>query len=748
VTYITSLSVVIPGRNRPHALHRLLDSVHAALQGVKISAEVIVVDDHSHPEIDLDDPGFGDSIKILRNHFNAGPSYSRNLGAKAARAESIWILFLDDDLILDGDYFKNLGELKLDEDIVGIEGTTIVNSVQGPLERHPARKNFSKGFGSGNVLYRKEVFLRLGGFDEKYFHPSGIHFREDTDLGLRMLSTGVILFSQNLIATHPGDGADPWFLIKDARKYYFEAYFLVKNPEGRRWIGSALKKGKLGTFQLRGALSDLLVLGVLVGVVTLIPGLSFFLGIMYGVLGALLLRGFRLKPAEIPMLLVVVLVYPWVHSFYYWKGALLLAVPYLIAKSSLRWKDWISVFSGGASKSSLLPLPKRKSGMRVLQVVRQFYPCVGGMEEFVMHLSAHLLRLGHHVEVLTLDHSLSTSDLFSPVEEIETRWGKCVVRRVGARHLGPWFIPELQVSLIENYDLIHIHGTDGFLEEIVSLREKKYPATGSCPLVLSTHGGFFHSKNWNWVKNLWFRTRTRAFLRKVDLVMACSHEDARIFETVCERLVVLENGAHLEDLRILEPKCPDPDRLLFVGGLYSHKRIEILLKLIQALRVENPGIHLEIVGDGPMKEGLLKQVSARKLEKSVSFLGQISREDLVSAYQRAGIFVSASQFEGFGISVVEAMSAGCLLLLNQIPSFQSFVTQHTTGLEVPFDDMSRVLEGYRALAGLSETQRSTMSQECRSRSERYSWDKVSEEFERQYLSLLEEVTFPSSNGSL
>ena len=53
----------------------------------------------------------------------------------------------------------------------------------------------------------------------------------------------------------------------------------------------------------------------------------------------------------------------------------------------------------------------KRRGLRILQVVRQFLPRTGGMQEYVAQLSRHLINLGHEVDVLTLNriiHSFST----------------------------------------------------------------------------------------------------------------------------------------------------------------------------------------------------------------------------------------------------------------------------------------------------------------------------------------------------
>ena len=217
---------------------------------------------------------------------------------------------------MEEDYFNILCAVEIKSDWVGIEGVTLVSSVQSPFEKNPSRVNFKGGFGSGNILYRKSVFLDENGFEEQFFHPSGIHFREDTDLGLRMLKHGKIYLCEELRVVHDRGENNLGFLLLDARKYYFEPLFLYRNPDAREWIGSPFRRGRLGTYQMRGLLSSLVVL--VVGSLLISP--SFFLSslllVMYLTLFFLLTRGFAIPLRKSPFLLPVLILYPWVHALY------------------------------------------------------------------------------------------------------------------------------------------------------------------------------------------------------------------------------------------------------------------------------------------------------------------------------------------------------------------------------------------------------------------------------------------------
>jgi glycosyltransferase involved in cell wall biosynthesis len=92
------LTVVIPTRNRPKALHSLLQSI-AGQSLPPADFEVVVVDDGSDPPIDATrvTEGLTFAVSILRRASNPGAHESRRAGLHAARGRRV--LFLDDDVM-------------------------------------------------------------------------------------------------------------------------------------------------------------------------------------------------------------------------------------------------------------------------------------------------------------------------------------------------------------------------------------------------------------------------------------------------------------------------------------------------------------------------------------------------------------------------------------------------------------------------------------------------------------------------
>jgi len=120
---------------------------------------------------------------------------------------------------------------------------------------------------------------------------------------------------------------------------------------------------------------------------------------------------------------------------------------------------------------------------------------------------------------------------------------------------------------------------------------------------------------------------------------------------------VLPNAIDLDRFSPTEEKgMSDRVSLVTVGRLDENKNHDFLLRVVEELKTELPGIHLDIIGAGPCKELLQEHVREFGLQQHVSLLGH-SREP-EQTLRRASIYVHSARKEGFGLAMVEAMACG------------------------------------------------------------------------------------------
>src|SRR5690349_11548212 len=143
-----------------------------------------------------------------------------------------------------------------------------------------------------------------------------------------------------------------------------------------------------------------------------------------------------------------------------------------------------------SAEQSAVPLSQENQlcevSMRVLHVVRQFHPSIGGLESVVAGLAGEQRRNGIAAEVLTLDRLFHdpTRRRLPATDQV----GDIPIRRIpfaGSRRY-PLAAPVLRH--LRGFDLVHVHGVD-FFSDFLAATQPLHKR----PLVLSTHGGFFHT---------------------------------------------------------------------------------------------------------------------------------------------------------------------------------------------------------------------------------------------------------------
>jgi glycosyltransferase involved in cell wall biosynthesis len=108
--------------------------------------------------------------------------------------------------------------------------------------------------------------------------------------------------------------------------------------------------------------------------------------------------------------------------------------------------------------------------------------------------------------------------------------------------------------------------------------------------------------------------------------------------------------------------------LLSVGRLVEKKGYFHQLKIVNLLKNKSVPFRLRIVGDGPMKKNLIKEMQRLDLSQHVEFLGSLPQKVIRELYLNSDVFlftgVVAKNGDRDGIPNVipEAMSAGCLIL--------------------------------------------------------------------------------------
>lgn len=129
------------------------------------------------------------------------------------------------------------------------------------------------------------------------------------------------------------------------------------------------------------------------------------------------------------------------------------------------------------------------------------------------------------------------------------------------------------------------------------------------------------------------------------------------------------------------PSRQTPYILGVVARLWPQKRLKDLLWVFETLRFVNLNFHALIIGDGPLREPLLRFRDEWKLAGRVHFLGH--RNDVPRIMPSFDLLLSASAYEGQSNSILEAMATGIPVIATDIPGNRDLVVDGVTGLLLP-----------------------------------------------------------------
>ena len=378
--------------------------------------------------------------------------------------------------------------------------------------------------------------------------------------------------------------------------------------------------------------------------------------------------------------------------------------------------------------------------IRVLMVIQQFSPIVGGAERQALQLARALRRRGTDVLVLTARWSISLRDT-------ETVDGVPVIRlgiaRLGSetRRLGGGLSFMVQIvrylfAHARTYDVVHVHQA---LKPAVA-------AAAACRLLAkpmlikigcgggwsdlnvlgSARVGPFH------IGRLYLsvmRNVPRFVALNTDIV-----EELRSKGFREEQILPIPNGIDLS--RRPRARKGDPDqavRLLFVGRLDHQKGLDLLLHAVKRLP-SSVAWRLDVVGSGSEERVLRRMTDELGISASVKFRGAVG--NVPELLLRTDLFILPSRAEGMSNALLEAMSAGVACIATAIGGNRDLIEDGRNGLLVRPENPTELAAAIRRLATSPAERRRLGSAAQRRIRKRYSIDSVAREYEKAYASLL------------
>lgn len=342
----------------------------------------------------------------------------------------------------------------------------------------------------------------------------------------------------------------------------------------------------------------------------------------------------------------------------------------------------------------------------------------GGSEVYVEEIAARLVERGHVVTVVCAAHDRA------PAQDI--RRGIRFVRR------------GTKLTVYSEARRLLRRGALGPVDVVVDVQNGipfLSPWTGPAPVVVLVH--HVHREQWPVVYDpvrsrigWWVESTLAPWVYRgcrYIAVSAATREELTRLSVAPERIAVIRNGT---PRAVDAGHRPDPQpRVLVLGRLVPHKRVEHVLEAAADLRRRWPGLRVAVAGDGWWAGALRERARELRVDDIVDFAGHVSEAEKAREISRAWVLALPSLKEGWGLVVMEAAAAAVpAVAYRSAGGVAESIVDGETGVLVNGDvaDFTAALEALLR----DDARRVSMGRRAQERARRFTWDEAVIEFEK------------------
>lgn len=382
--------------------------------------------------------------------------------------------------------------------------------------------------------------------------------------------------------------------------------------------------------------------------------------------------------------------------------------------------------------------------MRIGFLVNYFYPSTGGEEELTFTIAKELVSRGHEVHVFTSDRK---DGVIFPKEE--------VISGIKIHRSNVWFRYRVYLTfdpsisfkhLRYDLDVLHVMSVGFFFHDVAVILRRLFTKT---KIVNTPHGPFMALMNYSLLQKF-FRFCFRLFEYPIN----------HLYHAVCQdnysqKSWMIKSGFVSDRIHYLP--VPVPNSLLervssrtikrfnlsskfvisYLGRVQKYKGLDQIVRVLPSLRKINDKVCFVMMGVVSENEDVRLKSLAKDLgvDDLLLFTGRVSDEEKLAVLDASEIFVFPSEWEAFGIVMVEAMARSCAIVSTNTEGGKFLIKNEVNGFLFDFGDV-KTLEKHLVTLVKNDFMRNNMKDVNVRKADNFLVSKVVLEYEGLYSRLI------------
>jgi glycosyltransferase involved in cell wall biosynthesis len=238
---------------------------------------------------------------------------------------------------------------------------------------------------------------------------------------------------------------------------------------------------------------------------------------------------------------------------------------------------------------------------------------------------------------------------------------------------------------------------------------------------------------------------TKFLYQKINKIICVSNSLQKRFISLRinpTKLIVIPNGV---DISIFNPNISSKfldkyiinkknvKKIAYGGRLVPQKGLEFFIRSIPRIIKENSNVHFFILGNGNLELKLKNFVRKLKIQFYVTFINMIPLEKMAKFYASADIFCLPSLYEGFPLSIAEALSMGLIIVASATEGIPDAIIEDKNGFLVKPGSVNSLIKKLLKALKLSDDQiRGISKRNIYIAKNKYSWEILVKQIEKLY----------------